>query len=291
MGLMMTIRQSGSRLFESMSVRPLGILVFAGSVALLWTLQTSQLGTFRARAVAQASSVDHPALFDSFVSEIHAQLGSHVQRGAPLLELSPHFIERELAQLDAKIEQLLHEAALARADLLVEEERWLAEPLRRRPSRPSLQRPTEALYESEVKRLHLRRDQLLEDRGRLTVASEASGRVAMLVPVGTPVGVGTSVASVLAEYADEVVAYLPSENDVSLVQPGTPARLSGTLMEACLGPARVLRRGAAVVKAPGQLRDFLRTAVHGLPVYISIPEGCDLGVGQVLAVEFPKASG
>jgi hypothetical protein len=52
----------------------------------------------------------------------------------------------------------------------------------------------------------------------------------------------------------------------------------------------VLRRGAAVQDAPAQLTNFLRFPVHGMPVYISIPSDCSIGVGQVLAVQFAKAT-
>ena len=41
--------------------------------------------------------------------------------------------------------------------------------------------------------------------------------------------------------------------------------------------------------APGQLRGLLSLPVYGMPVYISIPEHCRLGVGQLLTVEFPRA--
>jgi hypothetical protein len=107
--------------------------------------------------------------------------------------------------------------------------------------------------------------------------------------VGASVDVGTSVATVAPEHADEIVAYVPAETDPVLVEIGTRARLLESQVVGCRAYGTVVRKGAAVVKAPGQLRGFLRLPMHGMPVYISVPEGCELGVGQVLAVEFAVA--
>jgi multidrug resistance efflux pump len=275
---------------ERLNARPLGVAVFGASVALLLLLQSTQVGRFRARAVAEATAVQHAALVASFVSEVYVRPGDRVEPGTKLAELSPHFIERELAQVTAQIEQVIHEAALARGQLVVDEESWLDPGQRQRPSRPSLQGQTDALYAAQLEVLHTRRSQLLEDRSQLTVASRASGRVAFVAPAGSPVAVGTSVASVTPDHADEIVAYLPAGTDPALIEPGTPARLLDSRMAACYAPGAVQRRGAAVMQAPAQLEGFLRFPVHGMPVYISIPDGCELGVGQVLSVEFSKAS-
>ena len=59
------MRRLISRIFESMNARPFSILVFAGSVALLLFLQSSELGRFRVRAVAEARGVEHPAAVSS----------------------------------------------------------------------------------------------------------------------------------------------------------------------------------------------------------------------------------
>jgi hypothetical protein len=217
--------------------------------------------------------------------------GDRIEAGAPLADLSPHFLERELAQVTAEIEQVLHEAELARAQLVVEEERWLDPELRQRPSRPSLRGQTDALYTAQLELLRTRRAQLLEDRDHLAILSRAPGRVVFVAPPGSPVAVGTSVASVAPEYAEEIVAYVPAGTDPALIEPGTEARLLDSQMAACRASGAVRRRGAAVVQAPAQLEGFLRLPLHGMPVYISIPDGCELGVGQVLSVEFAKARG
>ena len=59
---------------------------------------------------------------------------------------------------------------------------------------------------------------------------------------------------------------------------------------ACTGSGSVLRRGAAVEPMPSQIDEFFGIAAHGMPVYISVPPDCRLSVGQVLSVDFAKAS-
>jgi hypothetical protein len=58
----------------------------------------------------------------------------------------------------------------------------------------------------------------------------------------------------------------------------------------CRGYGSVLRRGAAVEQIPGQIDSLFGISAHGMPVYISVPPDCEIGVGQVLAVDFAKAS-
>ena len=282
------LRRAVDGVSEGISARPFGVLVFLGSIALLVYLQTSSLSSFRADAVAQAQAVDQPARVSSFVMAVYVLPGDTVDVGAPLVELSPHFIDRELAQIDAEIEKLLHESQLAQARLLVEEQRWLSPSMRLRPDRPSLERPTEALYAKQLGVLQIRRNQLLEDRRGLTIASSHSGRVVRVAPPGSSVAAGSSVASVVAEYADEIVAYVPAETDPAEIAVGAPVYISRPALS-CRGAGRVLRRGAAVEEAPNQLKNLFRFPVHGMPVYVSVPPDCRLGVGQVLSVEFPRA--
>jgi hypothetical protein len=99
---------------------------------------------------------------------------------------------------------------------------------------------------------------------------------------------GGSVASVIPEYAQEIVAYVPSDLEPASITVGAPVRVARPA-RVCQGSAEVLRRGATVQEAPGQLRSLFRFPVHGMPVYISIPSDCELGVGQVLSVEFARA--
>lgn len=276
------------RAFDALGARPFGIVVFALSVALLVYLQVGVAGSIRAEAVALATIVDHPARVASFVTDVYVRAGDSVDLGTPLVELSPHFIDRELGRIDLEIQKLLYESKLAQARLLVEEQRWLDPQLRLRPDRPSLERPTDALYAKELEEMQMRRTQLLQDREALTVTASFSGRVVVVAEPGSAVAIGSSVASVSPEYAQEIVAYVPSDIQPATIAVGASVRISRPAL-ACRGAAEVLRRGATVQEAPGQLRSMFRFPVHGMPVYISIPSDCQLGVGQVLSVEFARA--
>lgn len=284
-----SVQRGVDRVFESVSARPLSLLVFLGSVALLLYLETSAIGSFRADAVAQAQSVDHPAKVSSFVASTFVQPGDSVEVGAPLVELSSHFIDRELAQVDAEIEKLLHESRLAQARLLIEEQRWMNPQMRLLPDRPSLEKPTEALYAKQLAVLQNRRNQLLEDRNQLTITSNYSGRVARVVTKGSSVAAGSSVASVVPEYADEIVAYVSPDTNPADIAPGVEVYIAARTTHSCRETGHVLRRGALVEEAPSQLKTIFRFPVHGMPVYISVPPDCRLGVGQVLTVEFPRS--
>lgn len=283
------VRRSMLRGMERSSLRLVGIVVFACSVALLITLQTTKVGLFRARAVAQARGVEHPALLASFVSRVHVRAGDQVEPGTVLAELSPHFLDRELSRLETEIARLSREAELAEAELAVDEERWLEPSLRRRPNRPSVQRETTAFHAAQLAELATQRAQLTEDRANTIISSRGAGRVAFVVNVGSPVAIGASVATVIPEYADEIVAFVPAETDPALISRGTDVHIFDSQVAECRAAGTVRRRGASVVEAPGQLERFLGLALHGLPVYVSVPAGCPLGVGQVVTVEFAKA--
>jgi hypothetical protein len=282
-------RRAVDRGFERLSARPLGIIVFGASVVMLVMLQNSQVGRFRVRALAEARIVEHPAVVQTVVERVHVRPGDLVEAGELMIELSPRFADSQLAEIDAKMEQVRREARLAAAELAIDEERWLNAPDRRRPSRPSLSPESDAFHAARLGFLQTRREALLRDRGQLAVKSSLRGRVLTVLPLGASVDVGTSVATVAPEYAEEIVAYVPPETDPVLVEIGTRARLLESQVVGCRAYGTVLRTGAGVVKAPGQLRGFLRLPMHGMPVYISVPEGCELGVGQILAVEFAVA--
>jgi multidrug resistance efflux pump len=280
-------RQIG-RIFDAFGARPFGAAVFALSVALLLYLQVGVGGSIRADAVALAPMVDHPARVASFVTEVFVRPGDSVEVGTPLVELSDHFLERELTRIDAEVQKLLEESKLAQARLSLKEQRWLSPEMRMRPDRPSLERPTDAMFAKEIAVLQTRRKQLLEDRDGLTITASLSGRVVVVAQRGSAVAMGGSVASVSPEYAEEIVAYVPSDLQPAAVAIGAPVHISRPA-RACGSPAQVLRRGAMVEEAPGQLRNLFRFPVHGMPVYISIPSDCEFGVGQVLSVELARA--
>lgn len=276
------------RVSEAIGAQPLGVLVFFASILLLAYLQADLGGSIRAQAVASAPQVDHPARVSSFVTSVYVKPGDIVEPGSPLVELSPHFIERELARIDTEIEKLIRESQLAQARLIVEEQRWLNPDLRMAPDRPSLERPMEAMYTQELAVLQTRRRQLLSDRDSLTVQATEEGRVVEVALLGSSVAAGGSVASVSPRYAREIVAYVPAETEPDTIAVGSLVRIART-GQTCDGEAAVLRRGGVVLEAPGQLRGLLSLPVYGMPVYISIPEHCRLGVGQLLTVEFARA--
>lgn len=277
--------------FDRLSARPLSIVVFVASVVLLVQLQSGQQGRFHARGVASATSVQHPALVVSYVSSVLVRVGDRVDLGVPLAELSPHFIDRELDQIKLEVKQLLLEAELARVELAVDEERWLDEGLRRQPRRPSLRVETEAVFAARLGQLHGRRKQLFADRERLVVRSQTDGRVQFILDSGAAVGLGTSIATIIPDRADEIIAFVPAETEPSQVLLGSEARIVNAGSSGCRESASVRRFGASVLEAPGQLRGPLRLPLYGLPVYLSVPEGCELGVGQVVAVEFARGGG
>ena len=72
------IRHCIERLYERIHARPLSLLVFGASVALLIYLQGGTIGRFEARAVAHARVVEHPARVTSFVEKLYVQPGQHV---------------------------------------------------------------------------------------------------------------------------------------------------------------------------------------------------------------------
>jgi multidrug efflux pump subunit AcrA (membrane-fusion protein) len=281
------IRRGSDRAFDAVSAQPIGIVVFAISVGALLYLQVGLAASFRAEAVARAVSIDQPSRIDSFVTQVFVRSGEVVAAGAPLVELSPHFIDRDLARIDARISRQLQEANLGSARLELKEQRWLDPNLRMRPDRPSLESPTEALQAMELAELQTRRAQLIADRAALTIKASHAGRVDLIVVPGAAIGQGTSVASLTPEFAEELVAYLPPNANPASIAIGTTVRIAKPIT-ACRGNATVLRRGARVGEAPGQLLNLFRFPVHGLPVFISIPPDCKLGVGQVLTVEFPR---
>jgi multidrug efflux pump subunit AcrA (membrane-fusion protein) len=281
-------RRGVDRTFDSLGARPLGIAVFALSALLLVYLQIGIGSNFRADAIATAEMRDHPALVSSFVIDVYVHAGDTVEVGAPLVELSPHFINRELDRIDAEVQKLLQESELAQARLVVKEQRWMSPETRIRPDRPSVEDPTRLLYARELALLQTRRNQLFEDRNGLTMTATLPGRVAFVVAVGSSVATGATVATVSPEYAQEIVAYVPSDVLPQAVVIGAPVYISRSALT-CSGAGKVLRRGASVEEAPGQLRSLFRFPVHGMPVYVSVPSGCEFGIGQVLGVEFARA--
>ncbi len=104
---------------------------------------------------------------------------------------------------------------------------------------------------------------------------------------GVAVPLGASVATLTPTTADELVAYVPANANPRYIALGTVVAINDS-EHVCRGNAHVIRVGADVIEAPGQVRGFFRLPVHGTPVYIDIPSGCELGVGQLVSVEFNR---
>lgn len=276
--------------FDAIGLRPLGIVVFAASAALLVHVIGLSANAIRADGVAVAELVDHPSRVSSFVTRVFVKRGDRVEVGIPLVELSAHFLDQDLLQIDSEIDQLVNESKLAQAKLVVEEERWVARSLRQRPSRPSLENPTAAYYAKQLEVLQTRRDALIENRDALIVRASFSGVVAQVAWLGASITEGESVASLMPEFAEEIVAYAPPRIDPTSFANGVPAFIVGAESPACRSPGRVRSRGAAVEEAPAQLKRLFREPVHGMPVYVSIPRDCRLGNGQVLALDFANGA-
>jgi hypothetical protein len=276
----------GDTAFDVIGMRPLGIGVFAASAMLLVHIIGLSANAIRAEGVAVAKLVDHPSRVSSFVTRVFVQRGDRVDVGAPLVELSSHFLDQELVRIDLEIEQLINESKLAQARLLVDEERWVERSLRQRPNRPSLASPTMAYHAKQIEVMQTQRAALLENREALIVKAAFAGVVAEVTWLGASIAEGASVASLMPEFAEEIVAYVPARIDPTAIASSMPAYIVGAETRECRLPGRIRSRGAAVEQAPPQLNRFFRDPVHGMPVHISIPHECRLGNGQMLSLDF-----
>ncbi|MAE96558.1 MAG: hypothetical protein CL910_18070 [Deltaproteobacteria bacterium] len=272
--------------FDELGMRPFGILIFAASTLILLQLVGMASGPVRADAVASADWIDHPAKATSFVIEVLVRPGDAVTAGTLLVRLSPHFIDQRIARIDSQIEETRNEARLAQAQIQVAEQGWVSSSARVRPGRPSLRGPTAALFEKQIEVLETRKKALLDDRELLSITASTEGLVAQVARLGAAAPEAESVASITPKFASEIVAFVPADTAPAAIAQGAEARLVDPQSTACSAAGKVLRRGAAVVQAPSQLAGPLPIARHGLPVHISVPVGCQLGVGQVVAVDF-----
>lgn len=278
--------RAADTVFDALGVRPIGIVVFAASAILLVQVIGLSSSSIRVEGVAVASLVEHPSRLSSFVSRVFVRAGDRLALGAPLVELSPYLIEQEMARLDLEIEQLINESRLAQARLVIDEERWIKPALRRSPSRPSLESPTEAYYAKKLEGLHVRRGELVADRKALVVTAARSGVVTAVAGLGASVAVGSSVASMMPEFAEEIVAYLPPNRDALSITSGISTYMVAASSLECRRPGRVRTRGAAVEAAPAQLNQLLGGPLYGMPVFVELASNCRLGNGQVVTLDF-----
>lgn len=367
---MSTRRLSGvfDLLHERVGARPLHLVVFAVVVTAIALLQTRSTATLRAPALGWAPTVEHPSPTPTWVEQVFVRPGDHVEAGAPLALLSGFLLERELAQIDARIERLHREAELGVARFTVDyldrqvtlestvekarrgqaiaqarEERmrrlttssqelldrlgerleqrmarlddvektgWLHETFaaeaaeatvvaraegslarelgRRLESRPDLLRlaePMLAFYEASLRELEAERHTAVETMRRLSIVASTSGRVEAILPKGASAAPGVPVATIVPAGATELIAYVTPRSNPGEFTAGTRVAVAAA---GCPGEAEVLRAGAAVAEAPLQLQTRWFTPVRGLPVHLSVPEGCHVGMGQVLSVRIER---
>lgn len=280
-----TVRKKLDVLFDRLGMRPLGVLVFAGSTYLLLQLIGLTGTSVRVDAVAVGTMVEHPSKVASFSTGVFVKPGDYVDIGTPLVELSPYFLDQKISRLNGEIEQLINESKLAQAQLVVKEERWIEPSMRLRPNRPSLESPTSEFYAKQIESLKMRRNMLIQDRDSLLIKSDFSGVVERVTWPGAAVAEGESVATVMPEFAEEIVAYVEPTIDPGMIDSGASVEIVGAEGSHCNDIAIIRRRGASVEVAPAQLKTFLGGRVHGMPVHISVPEACRLGNGQIVTVD------
>ena len=146
---------------------------------------------------------------------------------------------------------------------------------------------TSSFYKSQIKVLEKRKEGLLEDLTKISITARIKGRVATVLPLGAEVRTGTSVASIYPEYATEIIAFIKPATNPDAILTGTKVAIVEPY-NACSENGEIIRLGAKVEQAPTHITGLFKTPVHGLPVYISIPKACQLGIGQQLSVEFSQ---
>lgn len=204
-------------------------------------------------------------------------------------------LEERTARLeDWERTELMHEtyeASAIEASELAKNEAELSRKLQQRMAeRPQLMEMSEATlsyYEASIQELQKQREVLLLAQKRSTVFARSSGRVEMVLQKGAGTAPGLPVATIVPDTAAEIVAYLPSRTHPQELTLGSKVNINA---RGCPSEGTVLRAGGHIQIAPEHLRTRLLTPVWGLPVYISVPEECQIGVGQSLKVEIQKVA-
>ena len=248
--------RTGDRIFDMIGARPLGIVVFAGSAVFFLYVMSLSAAATRADGIAVAGVIHHPAMVSSFTTAVFVRPGDRVEVGAPLVELSPRFLDQEAERIDLEIARLQSEQTAS------------------------------TYLEARLETLHVRRTRIMEQREGLVVTANAVGIVSDVASLGAAIAEGSSVAEVMPAFAEEIVAYVPPSIDPSRIARGVSTYLVGSDSEACRAAGHVRNRGAQVEEAPKQLTHFLGLAVHGMPVHVTLPPGCRLINGQALALSF-----
>jgi multidrug resistance efflux pump len=217
---------------------------------------------------------------------VAAQAGEMAERTRQLME--QRMIAADIGwqiEAEATVENASAEEAgdLVRAELT--RLRELRSRLQESGADSTLEQSIAQYYEAQLEVWRSQREGLQADMERLTVRAGSGGIVSRVLPRGTPVALGISVAEVVPERAREVIAYLPPETNPTLVSNGGRVLIAQAGGNACAGQLPQ-RRGGRVGAAPDQLMSPFGQVVYGLPVHIALPEECPLGVGQLVEVTF-----
>jgi multidrug resistance efflux pump len=194
-----------------------------------------------------------------------------------VIEQRAVWTQEQLASRQASLESqagALLAAETARSEALRKEVRGTV------PSRALIE-ATARFYETELEVLKRRRDNLDRQLAHLTVKARVPGVVTVVVPEGTAIQPGDSVATIVPAQAAEVVAYAPPD----LTPPALGANVPYSIVLAdgrrCDGVGSP-RASGLVEQKPGQLVSFSSFAAYGFPIHVSLPRDCRLPVGQVI---------
>lgn len=278
--------RSSDAFFDILGMRPLGIFVFAGSALLCLHVIGLSAGATRADAVAVAGLVNHPSLVSSFTTQVFVKPGDRVEIGAPLVELSSHFINQQIERIDLELDLVINESKLRSAQQSEDQLRLMAISRGESSNGSAIDRLSKAHFEKQIAVLQYRKIGLIRKQGALVVTASSSGIVAEVKGVGASIAEGASVASIMPPFAEEIVAYVSPTIDPSRIKAGVAVYLLNASTSHCQAPGRVRNRGARVKTAPKQLTQMMGLAIHGMPVHVTIPRDCRLINGQVLALNF-----
>ena len=187
------------------------------------------------------------------------------------------------ARQDEESARLRHEAAKRK----LSRENELAEDLQPTQNSPHLDQANSDLYLAKKQILELKIADLQDQIDKATIRASVAGRIENVLPQGSPALTSTNLASIIPERAQEIIAFLPAKTQPDSIRVGSMVHIVEP-SNACPSPAKLVRIGARVELAPGQITGLFNSSVHGLPVYLEIPSECTFGVGQLLSVDIPR---
>jgi hypothetical protein len=201
-------------------------------------------------------------------------------------------VAEQLTVLDDLEEAQLNSASEA-AQTRLEERRVVAEESYRESLNLLIQDNTDGdalntalsgYVDAQLQLVQRQKEEIIQGINNLTIHARESGRVLTVLPQGSAVSRGTSVATIVREQPEEVVAFFSPSSTSDNFLLGAEVRITGPQFF-CSEMGQVLRLGGSVQEAPGQLSNLLGITSFGLPVHISVPENCPLIPGQAVTVQ------